>query len=57
MAKTVSMLIRAIPAPDHLAAKARAQAEGRTLEGLVLAALRDYGAGTWTPSAQTARKG
>ena len=47
---TTEIHIRQIPVETYARAKARAAAEGRHVQGLIGAALREYAAGTWTPA-------
>ena len=49
MATTGIYLLRGIPRDLQRAARARAVSEGTTLRCVLLQALREYAAGTWTP--------
>ena len=49
MAATGIYLLRGIPHDLQRAARARAVSEGTTLRCVLLQALREYAAGTWTP--------
>ena len=49
MAATGIYLLRGIPRDLQRAARARAVSEGTTLRRVLLQALREYTAGTWTP--------
>ncbi len=49
MAATGIYLLRGIPRALQRAARARAVSEGTTLRCVLLQALREYAAGTWTP--------
>ena len=48
-AKTGIYLVRHVPRTLQRAARARAVTEGTTLSAVLVLALRDYAAGTWTP--------
>jgi hypothetical protein len=49
LATTCSYLVRGVPRDLQRAARARAVREGTTLRRVLLQALREYVAGTWTP--------
>jgi hypothetical protein len=49
LAATGIYLLRGIPHDLQRAARARAVTEGTTLRWVLLRALREYAAGTWTP--------
>lgn len=49
LATTGIYLLRGIPRDLQAAARARATTEGTTMHAVLLAALREYAAGTWTP--------
>ena len=49
MATTGIYLLRGIPHDLQQAARARAVSEGTTLRWVLLQAVREYAAGTWTP--------
>lgn len=49
LATTGIYLLRGIPRDLQGAARARAVAEGTTVHRVLLGALREYAAGTWTP--------
>ena len=49
MATTGIYLVRGVPRGLQRAARARARREGTTLRWILLQALREYAAGTWTP--------
>ena len=49
LAPTGIYLLRGIPRDLQAAARARAVTEGSTVHGVLLGALREYVAGTWTP--------
>ena len=49
LATTGIYLLRDIPRDLQGAARARAVTEGTTLRRVLLRALREYAAGTWTP--------
>ena len=49
MATTGIYLLRGIPRDLQQAARARAVSEGTTPRWVLLQALREYAAGTWTP--------
>lgn len=49
------VLVRAVPAAIHGPAKRRAAREGRSLQWLLVQALREYGEERWTPLALTQR--
>jgi hypothetical protein len=49
MATTGIYLVRGVPRGLQQAARARARREGTTLRWILLQALREYAAGTWTP--------
>ena len=49
MATTGIYLLRGIPRDLQRAARTRAVSEGTTLRWVLLQALREYAAGTWTP--------
>jgi hypothetical protein len=49
MATTGIYLVRGVPRGLQQAARARARREGTTLRWVLLQALREYAAGTWTP--------
>lgn len=49
MAATGIYLLRGIPRDLQRVARARAVSEGTTLRWVLLQALREYAAGTWTP--------
>ncbi len=49
MATTGIYLVRGVPRDLQRAARVRAVSEGTTLHGVLLQALREYAAGTWTP--------
>ena len=49
MATTGIYLVRGVPRDLQRAARVRAVSEGTTLHGVLLHALREYAAGTWTP--------
>jgi hypothetical protein len=49
LAATGIYLVRGIPRDLQRAARVRAAGEGTTLRWVLLQALRDYAAGTWTP--------
>jgi len=49
VATTGIYLVRGVPRDLQRAARARAVREGTTLRWVLLQALRDYAAGTWTP--------
>ena len=49
LATTGIYLLRGIPRDLQGAARARAVAEGTTVHRVLLHALREYAAGTWTP--------
>lgn len=51
MATTGIYLVRGVPLELQRSARARAVREGTTLRRVLLGALRDYAAGTWTPCA------
>ncbi len=51
MATTGIYLLRGIPRDLQRAARVRAVSEGTTLRWVLLQALREYAAGTWTPQA------
>jgi hypothetical protein len=42
-------LLRGVPRDLQAAARARAVTEGTTMHAVLLAAMRGYAAGTWTP--------
>jgi predicted HicB family RNase H-like nuclease len=48
---TGTYVVRGVSREVHRAARLRATSEGTTLRSVVLQALHDYAAGTWTPSA------
>ena len=48
-ATTGIYLVRGVPRELQRAARARAVSEGTSLRRVLLRALRDYAAGTWTP--------
>jgi len=48
-AKTGIYLVRGVPRELQRAARARAVKEGTTLGAVLVHALRDYAAGSWTP--------
>ena len=50
VATTGIYLVRGVPRDLQRAARARAVSEGTTLRLVLLQALRDYAAGTWTPT-------
>lgn len=45
--------LRAVPRPVHRAAKVRAAQENRSLNSVLIAALRAYGAGEWDAPAES----
>ncbi|HXJ83031.1 MAG TPA: hypothetical protein VMS64_30630 [Candidatus Methylomirabilis sp.] len=49
LATTGIYLLRDIPRDLQAGARARAVTEGTTLRRILLGALREYAAGTWTP--------
>ena len=49
MATTGIYLLRGVPRDLQRAARVRAEHEGTTLRWVLLQALREYAAGTWTP--------
>ena len=49
LAGTGIYLLRGLPRDLQRAARARAVTEGTTLRWMLLQALREYAAGTWTP--------
>ena len=49
LATTGIYLLRGIPRDLQGAARARAVSEGATVHDVLLQALREYAAGTWTP--------
>ena len=49
LATTGIYLLRGIPRDLQAAARARAVTEGTTVHGVLLGALREYAAGSWTP--------
>lgn len=49
LATTGIYLLSGIPRDLQGAARARAVTEGTTVHGVLLKALREYAAGTWTP--------
>lgn len=49
VATTGIYLVRGVPRDLQRAARARAVREGTTLRWVLVQALRDYAAGTWTP--------
>ena len=49
MATTGIYLVRGVPRGLQRASRARARHEGTTLRWILLQALREYAAGTWTP--------
>ena len=49
LATTGIYLLRGIPRDLQAGARARAVTEGTTLRRVLLQALREYAAGTWTP--------
>jgi len=49
LATTGIYMLRGIPRDLQGAARARAVTEGTTVHGVLLKALREYAAGTWTP--------
>ena len=49
LASTGIYLLRGIPRDLQAAARARAVTDGTTVHGVLLAALREYAVGTWTP--------
>jgi hypothetical protein len=54
MAITGIHLVSGIPRDVQQAARRRAVSEGTTLRRVLVRALRDYAAGTWTPRADAA---
>ena len=52
-ARTGIYLVRGLPRDLQRSARARAVAEGTTLSAVLVAALRDYAAGQWTPRHKT----
>jgi hypothetical protein len=56
LATTGIYLLRDIPRDLQAGARARAETEGTTLRRVLLRALREYAAGTWTPRSDTAPK-
>jgi hypothetical protein len=54
LATTGIYLLRDIPRDLQAGARARAVTEGTTLRRVLLRALREYAAGTWTPRPDTA---
>ena len=53
LATTGIYLLRDIPRDLQAGARARAVTEGTTLRRVLLRALREYAAGTWTPRPDT----
>jgi hypothetical protein len=49
VATTGIYLVRGVPRDLQRSARARAVREGTTLHSVLLQALREYAAGTWTP--------
>jgi len=49
MATSGIYLLRGLPRELQRAARVRAQSEGTTLRSVLLQALHEYAAGTWTP--------
>jgi hypothetical protein len=47
---TQAVLVRGVPADEHARAMERAERSERTLSWVLRAAIREYGAGTWTPA-------
>jgi hypothetical protein len=45
-----AILVRGVSPEEHARAKARAARSERTLSWVIRTALREYGAGTWTPT-------
>lgn len=52
----VAVHVRGVPADEHAQAVARAERHERTLAWVLRAAIREYGAGTWTPAERTEGK-
>jgi hypothetical protein len=52
-ARTGIYLVRGLPRDLQRAARARAVSEGTTLSAVLVLALRDYAAGTWSPRRNT----
>jgi hypothetical protein len=50
MATTGIYLLRGLPRDLQRAARVRARSEGTTLRWVLLQGLREYAAGTWTPT-------
>lgn len=53
VAQTGIYLVRGVPRELQCAARVRAAGEGTTLSAVLVAALREYAAGTWTPRRDT----
>jgi hypothetical protein len=49
VAKSGIYLVRGVPHDLQCAARVRAASDGTTLTAVLVAALREYAAGTWTP--------
>jgi hypothetical protein len=52
-ARTGIYLVRGLPRDLQRAARARAVSDGTTLSAVLVLALRDYAAGTWSPRRST----
>jgi hypothetical protein len=52
-ARTGIYLVRGVPRDLQRAARVRAASEGTTLGAVLVLALRDYAAGTWSPRRTT----
>lgn len=50
---TGTYIVRGVAREEYRAARLRATSEGTTLRSVMLQALRDYAARTWTPRAES----